>query len=96
MGGVNFGYAGARPEQQSSAQSPVQSSGQSRLMAAAQQLEQMLLAAHRNDRHRLGAEFSHVLARLRIAGVRVPPRMVRLDQMLHEEFADHMFDNMPV
>ncbi|AXT33917.1 hypothetical protein D1820_02420 [Phaeobacter sp. LSS9] len=66
------------------------------LMQQAQGLERRVLAAHRLDRLVLYPEFSRTLARLRVAGERVPSRMLRLEQMLSEEAAEEMFDNMPV
>ncbi|WP_282051699.1 hypothetical protein [Phaeobacter inhibens] len=66
------------------------------LMQQAQELERRILAAHRLDRLVLYTEFSRTLAQLRVAGGRVPSRMLRLEQMLGEEAAEEMFDNMPV
>ncbi|ATF18670.1 hypothetical protein [Phaeobacter gallaeciensis] len=66
------------------------------LMQQAQGLERRILAAHRQDRLVLYSEFSRTLTRLRVAGGRVPSRMQRLEQMLGEEAAEEMFDNMPV
>ena len=66
------------------------------LMLAAEGLEQRILGSHRADRLSLRADFSKALSRLRASRARVPMRMVRLDQMLSEEAAEDMFDNMPV
>ncbi|MEK0163246.1 hypothetical protein VWZ88_10805 [Phaeobacter sp. JH20_36] len=66
------------------------------LIQRAEGLERKILAAHRQDRLALHPDFNRTLARLRVAGGRVPTRMVRLEQILSEESAEDMFDNMPV
>ncbi|APG46699.1 hypothetical protein [Phaeobacter porticola] len=66
------------------------------LMQTAEGLEREILAAHRLDRLSLRPEFNRVLAQLRVGHARVPNRMVRLGQILNEEAAEDLFDNMPV
>ncbi|MFS4583046.1 hypothetical protein [Phaeobacter sp. C3_T13_0] len=66
------------------------------LMQQVEELELRILAAHRIDRLALHPKFSQSLVRLRVAGARVPTRLVRLEQILSEEVAEEVFDNMPV
>ncbi|MBE1284084.1 MAG: hypothetical protein GJ676_12310 [Rhodobacteraceae bacterium] len=66
------------------------------LITVAEQLEQKIEGANGTGRLALQPEFSRVLDRMRDAGLKVPPRMRRLDDALCEEAVEDSFDNMPI
>ncbi|GGH22563.1 hypothetical protein SAMN05444007_102228 [Cribrihabitans marinus] len=66
------------------------------LMSTAERLEQTLATAPLAKRIALQPEFSRVIHRMRVDGMRVPSRLQRLDAALCDEAVEAQFDNMPV
>jgi len=66
------------------------------LNKAVEVLEQKLDGANCATRLRLQPELSHILARMKAEGRRVPLHLRHLDAALCEEAVEARFDNMPV
>ncbi|UWQ92622.1 hypothetical protein QEZ52_07635 [Aliisedimentitalea scapharcae] len=66
------------------------------LIKVAEHLEQRIDGATSAMRLALQPEFTRTLDRMRDAGVKIPLRLKRLDEILCEEAVEDSFDNMPV
>lgn len=66
------------------------------LLQQAKILEERLDGANQSLRLELQPALSHVIAKLRMSGTKIPTRLMRLDAALCDEAIEARFDNMPV